>query len=83
MDQLVLVAPLPTPLVLMPPFAIDIVNYTANRNPNHRRHQHYGADNVIAQEQQHLIDVNVLDYIPEPFHDVLNSFLAVTLQNGH
>lgn len=80
MDQIVSVAPLPAVLLFVPPLAVHVVDYAAHRNPDHRCYQHYGADYVVTQEQQHLVDVDVLDYVPEPLHHVLDGFLAVALK---
>lgn len=38
------------------------------------------TDDIISQKLQHLVDVNLFDNVPEPFHRVLDRFLANALQ---
>ena len=62
-----------------PSFPIHETDYQAGRYPNHCRHQHHGADDVVPQEQQNFIYVDVFDNVPKSFDDILDRFLAVTL----
>lgn len=52
---------------------------TAGRKPKERRRHQHGAHQVVAQEQQHLVDVDVLDDVPETLHHVLDRLLAQSL----
>ena len=60
---------------------VEVRDEARSRHPDERCRDDDGANDVIAQEQQHLVDVDVLDYVPEPFDDVLDRLLTDALLN--
>lgn len=79
MHELIGILPSVLLLVVFDSTLVDVADHAARWDPDDGSAKDHGTDNIIAQETHHLIDVDVLDDVPESLHDVLDGLLAGTL----
>lgn len=66
---------------------IHIADEATSWHPHNNGHNNYSPHNVVVEEFQNSVDVNVLNNVPESFHNVLHglftpSFFTVAMYAG-